>query len=307
MSRTEQRKKRHHLGSLALAAAVTGALVAPMIPTAAVAAAPAGIDGEGIAAAPYEIDSAADLRALTEWINADSGARAGSHIDLTADIDMSGEAPLRGIDTFTGVLDGQGHTISGLVYGDRDTNNGRLSLIQRLDGGTVTNLTLSDLSADNATSSGFVAGIAIHSVGGTITGNTILDADLSATSAEKVGGLVAEADGGVISDNFVDATLAAGEMPAGIAAYAKNATTITRNLVSADITMAAPGGTGGEKGNNAGMIVGYPGTPNSSAFTANVALSGSIAYEGKIDGFVGRIVGYTAYDGWSASDNLAST
>ena len=307
MSRSEHRKNRHELGAFALAAAVIGALVAPMIPTAAIAAAPDGIEGEGIAPDPYQIDTAAELRAITDWINADPGARAGSHIDLTADIDMSEESPLRGLDTFKGVLDGQGHAITGLVYGDRDTQNGRLGLIQRLEGGTVTNLTLDALTADNGTSSGFVAGIAVFSIGGTITGNSVINADLSATSAEKVGGIVAEADGGTISDNWVDATLAAAEMPAGVAAYVKNATTVTRNLVAADIAMANGGGSNGEKGNNAGLVVGYPGTPNSSSFSANVALSGAIAYEGKIDGFVGRIVGYTAYDGWSASDNLASS
>lgn len=307
MSRSEHRKHRHEFGAFALAAAVIGALVAPMIPTAAIAAAPDGIEGEGIAADPYRIDTAGELRSLADWINADQGARAGAHIDLTADIDMAGEAPLRGLDTFKGVLDGQGHAITGLVYGDRDTQSGRLGLIQRLEGGTVTNLTLDGLTADNGDSSGFVAGIAVFSVGGTITGNSIINATLSATSAEKVGGLVAEADGGTISDNWVDATLAAGEMPAGIAAYVKNGATIARNLVAADITMAIGGGSNGQKGNNAGMVVGYPGTPNSSSFTGNVALAGAITYEGKIDGFVGRVVGYTAYDGWSASDNLASS
>src|SRR5690606_26009495 len=124
---------------------------------------------------------------------------------------------------------------------------------------------------------------------------------------EKAGGLVAEADGGTITDNYVDAEITAAEMPAGIAAYAKNATTIARNLVAADLTMLISGGANGTKGNDAGMIVGYPGTPNSSTFAGNVALSGSIDYDGRIDGFVGRILGYTAYDGWTASDNLAST
>ncbi|GGD72410.1 hypothetical protein GCM10007269_14440 [Microbacterium murale] len=292
---------------MAMTAAVIGALVAPMIPTTAFAAAPVGIDGDGSASAPYEIDTPAELRSVTEWINEDPGTRGASHIDLVGDIDMAGEAPLHGLDTFKGVLDGQGHSITGIVYGDRSAQDGRLGLIQRLEGGTVTNLTLDSVTADNGTSTGFVAGIAVISVGGTITGNSVINAELSAASAEKVGGLVAEADGGTITDNRVDASITAAEMPAGISAYVKNSTVIARNLVSADITMTIGGGSEGQKGNNAGMVVGYPGTPNSSSFTENVALSGSITYEGKIDGFVGRIVGYTAYDGWTASGNLAST
>ncbi|WP_162893344.1 DUF2341 domain-containing protein [Microbacterium halotolerans] len=307
MPRTVQQKKRHELGAFALAAAVVGALVAPMIPTAAVAAAPDGIEGEGIASDPYQIDSPEDLRSLTEWINADLGARSASHIDVVDDIDMADEAPLRGFDTFTGVLDGQGHTISDLVYGGRPPGNGRLALIQNLKGGTVANLTLDGLSADNGTSTGWVGGIAALLSGGTVRGNSVINAELTGTSSDKVAGLVAQAEGGTIIDNYVDATVTAAKMPGGVSAYSKNATMISRNLVVADLTVLNPGGPNGTRGNVAGFVVCYPGTPNSSVYSNNVALSGSIDYDGKADGFVGRIAGYTAYDGWTATDNLAST
>lgn len=300
-------KKRHGLGPLLLAAVAIGALLAPILPTAAAAAPPVGVEGSGTASDPYQIDTAADLVAVTDWINADPASLSSAHIDVVADIDMTDEAPYRGLDTFTGVLDGQGHTISGLVYGGRDAGDGRLGLIQNLSGGAVTNLTLDGLTADNGTSTGYVAGIAVVSTGGTIVGNSVIDAELSAPSAEKAGGLVAEADGGTITDNYVEATITAAEMPGGIAAYAKNATTISRNLVSADLTMLIPGGENGTQGNDAGLIVGYPGTPNSGVYSSNVALSGSIDYDGKVDGFVGRIIGWTSYDGWTATDNLAST
>ena len=130
--------------------------------------------------------------------------------------------------------------------------------------------------------------------------------DLS-TSGEKAGGLVAETDGGTIADNFISGSITANEMPAGVAAYAKGQATITRNLVDADLTMTTGGGQAGHKGNDAGLLVGYPGTPNSGRYADNVGLGGAIAYEGGIDGFVGRMIGFTAYDGWTAENNLAST
>lgn len=307
MSLGEHSRHKRGLAPLLLAAASIGALLAPIIPSAAVAAAPAGIEGSGAAADPYQIDSAADLVSLTDWINADSQRLAGSHIDLVDDIDMTDAGPYRGLDTFTGVFDGRGHTISGMEYGGRDAAGGRLGLIQNLNGGTVANLTLDGLTADNGSSTGYVAGIAVVSVGGTIVGNTVIGAELAAASSEKAGGLVAETDGGTIADNYIDARVTAAEMPGGVAAYAKGAATITRNLIAADLTMLISGGENGTKGNDAGFIVGYPGTPNSGSYTGNVALSGTITADGKVDGFVGRLIGYTAYDGWNASDNLAST
>lgn len=291
-----------------IAAVAAAALLAPLglggLPAPAHAA-PDGVEGTGDPREPYLVDEAADLHALADAINSGDTSRS-SHIELTQDIDM-GEEEFTGFATFSGTLDGHGHTISDITYGpDAASGDGR-AFVHTLDGGTLANLTLDDVTADTAGSTGFAAGLAIYAVDATITGNTVTGATLTSEAGEKAGGLVAETDGGTIEDNFVSASVTAHKMPAGITAYAKGAASVSRNLVDADLTMLTPGGDDGSRGHNAGLVVGYPGTPNSGTFTQNVALAGSVDGEGKVDGFLGRIIGFTGYDGWSAEQNLANS
>ncbi|MEV4571338.1 DUF2341 domain-containing protein [Nonomuraea sp. NPDC049419] len=267
--------------------------------------------GSGTAEQPYEIGSPEDLEHLTAQLNAGNARYAGDrHFVLTADLDFAGRQPFGGINRFEGVLDGAGHKISGLGYGPQESAGGeadRLGLVRRLDGGTIRGLTLAGVTADGGTRAGFVAGLAVVATNATLTGNTVLDAKLTATSAEKVAGLVAELRGGSVSDNWVRATVSADKMPAGLVSYANNGVSIRDNLVEADLTVAADGGANGTRGIDAAHVVAYPGNPSSgSSYTGNVALAGTIAYQGKIDGFAGRVVGYTGYDGWTAQSNLAS-
>ncbi|WP_129783356.1 DUF2341 domain-containing protein [Promicromonospora panici] len=267
------------------------------------------IEGDGSARDPYQIDSADDLRTVADAINGDPAGYGGAAYRLTADVDFGGE-PFGGINTFTGTLEGAGHTISDVQLVREQSAGGeadRLGLVRQLKGGTVRDLTLDGVRADAGTSAGgWIGAVAVVATDATLTGNTVTDAVLTASSAEKVGGIVAELRNGTIADSLVTGTLTAAEMPAGIAAYVNQDSTVRHNLASADLTMVVPGGDGGTRGNDAGMIVGYPGSPNGSTFSGNVALDGSIAYEGKVDGFVGRVVGFTGYDGWTAQDNLAN-
>ncbi|WP_127818430.1 metallophosphoesterase [Microbacterium sp. CPCC 204701] len=293
-----------------LSAAVGGALIAAggLAPTAAVAALP-GLDGDGTTRAPYQIDSADDLRVAASAINADPGSYAGAAYRLTADIDFGGET-FEGIDTFRGVFEGAGHVISDIVYGHSTagaSTAGRLGFFRHVTEATVRNLVLDGVTADNGTRSDWVAGIAVISTRSTLTGNSVLGATLTARNAEKVAGIAAELDGGTASNNRVDAVLTANKMAGGIASYSKNGVTVSNNLVRADLTVVVNGGANGTRGVDAGLIVNYPGNPSGgSTFAGNVAYGGSITYSGKVDGFVGRIVGYTGYDGWTATDNRAN-
>ncbi|MEE6281715.1 metallophosphoesterase [Georgenia sp. MJ170] len=293
----------------ALATLVVGGLAcAGLLPTAA--AAELSLSGAGSNRDPYQIASADDLVAVADAINEEPGRFGSASYRLTADIDFAG-AEFDGINTFSGVLDGAGHSISDITYGthpdDGDANRDSRALIRRVSQGTVRNLTLDGVRADNGDDAGFVAGLAVFAVGATVTGNSVIDADLTARSAEKVAGIIAELDGGTVTDNRVHGTIVAGEMPAGAVAYAKGTTLVANNLVDVDLTMLTGGGSAGTRGNDAGHVLAYPGTPNDGTFTGNVALGGTIDYSGKVDGFTGRIIGYTGYDGWTAEDNLAST
>ena len=294
-------------GSL-FAAVAAAALLAPLglggLPAPAHAA-PDGVEGTGDPREPYLVDEPDDLHALADAINSGDTSRS-SHIELTQDIDM-GDEEFTGFATFSGTLDGHGHTISDVTYGPDATTGDSRGFVHTLDGGTLTNLTLDGVTADTDGSTGFAAGLAVYAVDATITANTVTDATLTSEAGEKAGGLVAETDGGTLEDNFVSASVTAHKMPAGVTAYAKGAASISRNLVDADLTMLTPGGDDGSRGHNAGLVVGYPGTPNSGTFTHNVALDGSVDGEGKVDGFLGRIVGFTDYDGWTADQNLANT
>ncbi|MEU6717003.1 hypothetical protein ABZ897_36545 [Nonomuraea sp. NPDC046802] len=64
-------------------------------------------------------------------------------------------------------------------------------------------------------------------------------------------------------------SLSAAKMPAGIAAYVNQNSQVRHNLAAADLTVAVPGGDGGTRGIDAGLIVGYPGSPNGSTLAGD--------------------------------------
>lgn len=304
MTRTSTRRPRRFTSLIV--AALAGALIATGgVAPAAIAAELAGIAGEGTARAPYQIGSADDLRTVAAAINADPGAYAGANYRLTADIDFGGQT-FSGIDTFQGVFEGAGHVISDIVYGTGSGSNpGRLGFFRQMTEATVRNLSLDGVTADAGDRTDWVAGIAVISTRSTITGNAVTDATLSSRNGEKVAGLIGEMDGGVASDNRVQADITANKMAGGIASYSKNGVTISNNLVEADLAVVVQGGT---RGVDAGFIANYPGNPsNNSVFSGNVAYAGSIDYRGTVEGFAGRIVGYSGYGGWTATDNLANS
>ncbi|MEV0828496.1 DUF2341 domain-containing protein [Nonomuraea rubra] len=306
--------RSHVLSRTRALARATAALGAVLVLGAGMPAAHAadplpGIDGAGTPRDPYQIDSADDLRTVAGAINGDPGGYGGAAYRLTADLDFGG-GTFGGINSFTGTFEGAGHTISGLQLVREPSAGGeadRLGLVRRLEGGTIRNLTLDGVRADAGTSTGgWIGAVAVVATNSTLTGISVKGAQLTASSAEKVGGIVAELHNGTIEDNLVTGSLRAAKMPAGIAAYVNQNSQVRHNLAAADLTVTVPGGDGGTRGIDAGLIVGYPGSPNGSAFAGNVALSGSIAYTGKADGFVGRVIGYTGYDGWTAENNLAN-
>ena len=84
--------------------------------------------GTKTAAGTYSIGSAAELRALSTWVNAGNTGE-GFTFCLTADVDLGGESspwtPIGQLGTadgaqsyvFSGVFDGQGHSVTGLWVG----------------------------------------------------------------------------------------------------------------------------------------------------------------------------------------------
>lgn len=102
--------------------------------------------GSGTEEDPYLIGSAEDLRRMQSEIAKNSSGMADKYYKMTADIDMTGTAPMDAIGTkdtpFTGTFDGNGHVISNL------TENGP-ALFGYLDG-TVKNLGIVNVNFVNS-------------------------------------------------------------------------------------------------------------------------------------------------------------
>lgn len=92
-----------------------------------------------------EIRTRADLEAIAD--------NTGGHYILVSDIDLSGE-PWTPIPDFFGTLDGQGHRITGMTLRASGSAAVTLGLFETLHGASISNLRLSDVSIEAATSGG---------------------------------------------------------------------------------------------------------------------------------------------------------
>lgn len=156
------RRSKRATRAAAVALAV-GVVIAGALPTQPVLAVGSDCDedwaGAGTAADPFLIATADDLRALSETDESDCWTY---EFLQTADIDL-GSDPFEPIafdrsPGFTGVYDGGGHTISGLLI---DSGDDRLGLFSRLDGATVTDLVIEgEIDIDDQESIGSVGGLA---------------------------------------------------------------------------------------------------------------------------------------------------
>ncbi len=132
------------------------------------------------------INDADDLIGLTltpnDW---------GKHFVLNADIDLSGIS-LEPIGHFTGIFDGQGHAISNLTLQLPDLDY--VGLFGRLGGGgTVLNLTLTDVDVEGRSYVGAITGFSI----GTID-NCRVEGVVSGTR-DNIGAVVGKSDQSVIA------------------------------------------------------------------------------------------------------------
>ena len=138
---------------------------------------------EGTAAHPYEIADADDLVALKDAVAAGFG-RDLCYVQ-TRDIDMSGAGPFAGVgtyaadlnsgDPFTGTYDGGGHRISNVDFTQRKYGG----IFNQVKGGTIKNLTVS-----NITCSTFSSSVNSGEWGCSIVGNAGLGATLQNLMAE---------------------------------------------------------------------------------------------------------------------------
>ena len=82
--------------------------------------------GDGSASNPYLISSPEDLALLAELVNAGNATYIDSNYDVTNDIDLSGYSnwvPIGNANyPFTGIFNGSGHTITGMMINAPQTD-----------------------------------------------------------------------------------------------------------------------------------------------------------------------------------------
>ena len=179
------------------------------------------VKGLGTEAHPYELTTAAELKAFRDLVNsATAQSRTNSACAvLMNDIDLGGEewTPIGegneinlGNPPYTGTFDGNGHTISGLnVSGDLEY----AGLFGVVTGGTIKNLTVAGSVKGSAADDSVAGGIA-----GKATGSTIeACANLCSVSANQyVGGIVGMIHNTTVRDCYNVGTVTGGSNAGGI-------------------------------------------------------------------------------------------
>lgn len=190
-----------------------------------------------------EIGTVDQLKAFRDAVNS-GNQYAGKTVKLTADLDLSGEANWKPIgnlvaypgQSFNGIFDGDGHTISNLTVNDNTPNYAVAALFGSVVNGTIKNLTVKDV---NITSTHYAAGIVAytsngptiencHVIGGTIKSTPEI-VNGSYDNGDKVGGIMGYATASSTINNCTveGVTLSAYRDMGGIVGYSDG--TVTNN------------------------------------------------------------------------------
>lgn len=274
-----------------VAAGLLSVMVAGALTVSSDANAATGLNGSGTASDPYQITDAADLQTAVGAINADTsdtGAAAADYV-LTSNIDYQG-GTFSGINYFTGVLDGQGHTISNLTYGvgsggptiSGSAYDNTLAFFHVLDkGAVVKNLSLNRINAVAGSSArAGAAGLAYLVCDSTVTDDSVVHSTIWAegdgTYHGYAAGLAAHVWGhpcagatgtgnatvtnNMVLDTNVDATQSGsapnGVQASGLITYLLPPATVADNLVQS-VDIGLNGHAPAAAWNTAG-IVAYP-------------------------------------------------
>lgn len=177
-------------------------------------------DGEviyknGVAVETIKIGTVEELKAFRDAVNSGKQYK-DTKVVLTADLDLSSEAnwtPIGNLvaypgQSFDGVFDGNGHTISHLTVIDNTPNHAVAALFGSVVNGTIKNLTVKDV---NIQSSHYAAGIVAytsdkptiencHVIGGTIISTPELVGN-KYDNGDKVGGIMGYCTAGTTITN----------------------------------------------------------------------------------------------------------
>ncbi|MGG1574323.1 CehA/McbA family metallohydrolase [Fictibacillus sp. NRS-1165] len=207
------------------------------------------MDGAGTAQNPYKIDSIKDFENIKYYPD--------KHFALTKDIEGGGqvvEAIGSGDAPFTGVFDGQGHSIKEV----KAVSDGGAGLF-RINNGTIKNVAVLNAKINVASND---VGILADTNNGTIDSSYTTG---SITGRATVGGIAGHSNG-IIRNSYSTAKVKAEKKQAGGVAGITNRGSLTENSYSTGSVTAGEGNAGGISG------YGY----NNTVIENNIALNPSV-------------------------------
>ncbi|WP_334077152.1 S-layer homology domain-containing protein [Paenibacillus sanfengchensis] len=188
--------------------------------------------GDGSAAAPYVINSAAQLNNVRNHLN--------GHFVLGGDIDLSGYGSGQGwvpIGTdkagFTGTIDGQGYTIRHLT--SLRPGGGLIGLFGYIDGANIKNLHLSDVTISGSM---YVGGLAGFMKSGSVSGVHADNVSIAgaANNLLYAGGLLGTMEAGTLNgSSATDVNLSATYYLGGLVGATGAASSITESYSSGEV------------------------------------------------------------------------
>lgn len=221
-------------------------------------------DGQG----NYIVTTAEGLKAVADIAN---NGNLGINITLTENINLT-DMEWTPIGTnynnaYTGIFDGNGHTITGLTVTGSDQYAGLFGRIG--SGGTVKNVVLEGVQITSDNSLGSVGGVAGYSYGNieycSVSGS------VSVSGISDVGGVVGYQVGGSITGCSSSATVKGTQRAGGMAGVTNSGASLTGCYATGDVTVE----NDGTNNSHAGGVVGYNGGGTLTACYATGSVTGS--------------------------------
>ena len=263
---------------------------------------PAGLPYAGGQAGAFVVDAATEstaveistyeqFAAFAKAVNAGT-AEAYASVKLTADITIPAGTTWTPIGSaanpYTGVFDGDGHTVSGLtasITAAEYSPEAPFGLFGKTQGATIKNLKMSDTSLTGASYAGI--GILCGLAEKTEISRCTIDSSCSIVSdGALIGGLVCMLTGSTVKDCVVAADIQLnGQAPSGGYVYQANGSQIINSVFKGTIKgTGAIVYTGGFVGINNGLIANciYSGSMTAVAFTTCSAFVGEASNSGTV-------------------------
>ena len=245
--------------------------------------------GDGTAAHPYEIKTAAQLETFRYLVN--NGIEKSAHAKLMNNINLSSVCgpmlddgqpvswtPIgNSSDKYTGTFNGQNFKISGLYI---DTDDYYQGLFGYVYGGTVKDLTVSGTVSGGM----YVGGVVGDNNGGTVENCH----NIGEVSGNRVGGVVGYNNGGTVKDLTVSGTVSGDMYVGGVVGLNGNGS--VENCYNTG-NVSGPDSVNGETTVNAGGVGGVVGYNGSSSTVENCYNTGNVSVTSSDISNVGGVVG----------------